>query len=218
MGTDNAREAMVTDNLKLVHACANRFRGRGIEYEDLFQAGCVGLVKAAEGFDPSLGFRFSTYAVPAILGEIKRIFRDGGSVKIGRTAKEKAAKLLEIKTTLSAALQREPTVSEIAAAAQMEAEEAACLLSACLPPVSLTMEEDGSETDLPTQSIDDAIQQRLDLSAAMEKLSANDRRLIELRYFQGLTQSVTAQKLGMTQVQVSRREKKILGALRGSLL
>ncbi len=212
------RDALVTGNIRLVHACANRFKDRGVEYEDLFQAGCVGLVKAAAGFDPALGFRFSTYAVPAILGEIRRIFRDGGTVKIGRSAKEKAKRLLDLQQSLTVSLGREPTVREIAESAKLEPEETAALLSACLPPVSLTAEEDGGEIDLPEKDEHEAIQQRLDLSAAMNRLPERDRTLIELRYFKGYTQTATAQCLGMSQVQVSRSEKRILGVLRGYLL
>ena len=101
MMSKTSDNTLVTENLGLVHSCANRFRGRGVDYDDLFQAGCLGLIKAASGFDESLGFRFSTYAVPAILGEIKRIFRDGGTVKVGRAAKEKARQLFTIKEELS---------------------------------------------------------------------------------------------------------------------
>lgn len=101
-----SRESLISDNLGLVHSCANRFRGRGVEYDDLFQAGCVGLIKAADGFDPSRGFAFSTYAVPVILGEIRRIFRDGGTVKVGRAMKEKARNALREKERLTASAGR----------------------------------------------------------------------------------------------------------------
>ena len=126
-------EKFIEENLGLVHSCANRFRGRGVEYEDLFQAGCVGLVKAANGFDAERGFAFSTYAVPAILGEIKRIFRDGGAVKVGRAAKEKARQLMKIRDALAAELGREPTVEEVAKTAKMETSEASLLICASLP-------------------------------------------------------------------------------------
>ena len=209
-----ATERLITDNLGLVHACANRFRGRGVEYEDLFQAGCVGLIKAAGGFDATLGFRFSTYAVPAILGEIRRIFRDGGTVKIGRAAKEKARRLLEVRETLAGETGKEPTVTEIAARAGMDAAEAACLLSASLPVISLTDDGDEGQTDIPVPAPDEKLTERIDLNNAMTALSEQERRLIELRYFKGLTQTVTAGMLGMSQVQVSRKEKAILLKLR----
>lgn len=217
MNGTREKEALVTDNLGLVHACANRFRGRGVEYEDLYQAGCVGLVKAAAGFDETLGYRFSTYAVPAILGEIRRIFRDGGSVKVGRAAKEKARALLGLRDDLEHTLGRAPTVRELCAAAGTEPAETAALLGASLPVLSLTQEETGGETDLPAGGIEERIEQRLDLGAALARLPEADRRLLELRYFKGLTQSVTAEHLNMTQVQVSRREKKLLLRLREEL-
>ncbi|MBQ6066802.1 MAG: sigma-70 family RNA polymerase sigma factor [Clostridia bacterium] len=209
-----ATEQLITDNLGLVHACANRFRNRGVEYEDLFQAGCVGLVKAAGGFDAALGYRFSTYAVPAILGEIRRIFRDGGTVKIGRAAKEKARRLLELRETLASETGKEPTVSQIAALAGMDAAEAAVLLSASLPVISLTDDSDEGQTDIPVPAPDEKLTERIDLKNAMTALSEQERRLIELRYYKGLTQTVVAGELGMSQVQVSRKEKAILLKLR----
>ena len=208
---------LVTENLGLVHACANRFRGSGVEYDDLFQAGCVGLVKAAAGFDPTLGFRFSTYAVPAILGEIKRIFRDGGAVKIGRSAKEKARNLFAIKEELSVALGREPTVTEIADKAQLDVSEAASLLCACMPVISLTSDEDEGQNDIPVESEEENVSSHIDLMNSLEALEEAERQLIEYRYFRGLTQTVTANKLGLSQVQVSRKEKAILMKLRQML-
>ena len=207
------RQALAEENLGLVHACANRFRGRGVEYEDLFQAGCVGLLKAAGGFDESMGFQFSTYAVPAILGEIKRLFRDGGSVKIGRTAKEKAIRLLKLQQALCDALGREPSLSEIASEARMEPGDAALLLSACLPAISFTQEEN-PDIDVPVPSPEEGVTRRMDLRRALAVLDRDDRALIALRYEKGLTQTKPAAVLGMTQVQVSRREKRILQKMR----
>ncbi len=208
------RDALVTENLALVHACANRFRGRGAEYEDLFQAGCVGLVKAAKGFDPALGYRFSTYAVPAILGEIRRVFRDGGSVKIGRAAKEKARAILKLRDALTAETGREPGISVLARAAGLSPAEAASLLAACLPTASLTGEDDAEETPIPVKGPEEGLALSIDLQSAMARLEERDRKLISLRFFQGMTQSAAAEQLGMTQVQVSRREKAVLGKLR----
>ncbi|MBQ9945141.1 MAG: sigma-70 family RNA polymerase sigma factor [Clostridia bacterium] len=208
---------LVTENIGLVHSCANRFKGRGVEYEDLFQAGCVGLIKAAAGFDPDKGFKFSTYAVPAILGEIRRIFRDGGAVKIGRAAKEKARQLLNVKDELAAISGKEPTITEIAEKAGMDISEAASLISACLPVISLTQEDDDSQTDIPIDAPDEKLSERLDLRKALNSLEENEQKIIQLRYFKGLTQSVTAQHLGLSQVQVSRKEKAILGKLRKML-
>lgn len=217
MSNSSAKSLLITENIGLVHSCANRFKGRGVEYEDLFQAGCVGLIKAATGFDPDMGFKFSTYAVPAILGEIRRIFRDGGTVKIGRAAKEKARNLLSIKEELAVELGREPTITEIADKADMETAEAAALVSACLPVISLTSDEDSSQTDIPVAPPDEKLSERLDLINALSKLSDTEREIIKLRYFSGLTQSVTAGMLGMSQVQISRKEKSILLKLRKML-
>ncbi len=208
---------LITENIGLVHACANRFKGRGTEYEDLFQAGCVGLIKAAAGFDPDKGFKFSTYAVPAILGEIRRIFRDGGTVKIGRTAKERARELLSIKEKIAIATGKEPTITEIANEANMEISEAAALISACLPVISLTQEDDEGQTDIPVAPPDERLTERLDLRNALKSLEDTERKIIDLRYYKGLTQTVTAEKLGLSQVQVSRKEKLILLKLKKML-
>lgn len=208
---------LVIENMGLVHACANRFRNRGVPYDDLFQAGCVGLIKAASGFDDTRGFKFSTYAVPAILGEIKRIFRDGGSVKIGRAAKEKGRELLKIYERLADEKGREPDISEVARLAGTEVTEAALILSASLPAVSLTSREDSSENDIPVESPEENCAELLDLNDALERLNDDERQLIKCRYFEFMTQCDTAKTLGMTQVQVSRREKGILLKLRKML-
>lgn len=208
---------LITENLGLVHSCANRFKGRGVDYEDLFQAGCVGLIKAAAGFDPDKGFRFSTYVVPAILGEIRRIFRDGGTVKIGRAAKDKARQLLNIKEELASDTGKEPTITEIAEKAKMDISEAAALICACLPVISLTQEEDDSQTDIPVEAPDERLSEKMDLRKALLSLEEKEQRIIDLRYFKGLTQSVTAEQLGLSQVQVSRKEKAILTKLRKML-
>ena len=211
---------MVKDNLGLVHACANRFRGRGVEYEDLFGAGCVGLMKAVNHFDKSRGFAFSTYAVPVILGEIKRIFRDGGSVKVGRTLKERARKAMQTKQKLELELLREPTVGELADALGIEICEAAQLLVVSMPPLSLTGGDDGEtrQLDLPVPAPEEEIADRLSLRTVFASLEQKDRDLIYLRYFEGLTQTKTAGRLQMSQVQVSRREKAILRAMRERML
>lgn len=212
------REKLIEENLGLVHACANKFRGRGTEYDDLFQAGCVGLIKAADGFDPSRGFAFSTYAVPVILGEIKRIFRDGGSVKVSRSLKEKGRVLLHEKEKMASETGTEPTISALAERLGWEVEETAQVINAALPPVSLTQDDEsgGGQIDVPVDNENEMFE-RLDLSRVIETLSERDREIIEWRYFRCATQSVTAKQLGMSQVQVSRREKKILTLLRTKL-
>ena len=214
------KDALVKENLGLVHACANKFRGRGCEYDDLFQAGCVGLCKAAANFDFERGFAFSTYAVPVILGEIRRIFRDGGTVKVSRSLKEKARVALKAKQELETELSREPTVSELAKKLGVEVSEAAELLTVSMPVISLTAQDETSsrQLDIPTEAPEEAISERLALKKVVSLLEERDRKLIELRYFDGLTQVKTAEKLGMSQVQVSRREKALLIKMRESLL
>ncbi len=213
------RDELIQNNLGLVHACANRFRGKGIDYDDLFSAGCLGLVKAADGFRPELGFAFSTYAVPAVLGEIKRLFRDGGAVKISRTLKERARQAAHLREELTNALDREPTLSELAEKMGVSAFEMAELVNLSQPVVSLTelREEGERQTDIPVPSGEDEIQNSLALGEVLQKLPEKDRRLIELRYYQGLTQVKTAEILGLSQVQVSRRERSILLEMRKRL-
>lgn len=213
------REELICDNLGLVHACANRFRNKGIEYDDLFSAGCLGLVKAADGFDESRGFAFSTYAVPAILGEMKRLFRDGGAVKISRALKERAREAAKLREEMTAALSREPTLRELAAKMQVSEYEMAQLVNLSMPVASLTElhEENERQIDIPVESEEEEIQNKLALSEVLKILPENDRRLIELRYYKGLTQTKTAEILGLSQVQVSRRERTILLKLRRKL-
>lgn len=210
------RDKRIEENLGLVHTCAGRFRARGVDYDDLVQAGCVGLCKAADGFDESRGFAFSTYAVPMILGEIRRLFRDGGSVKVGRTVKERARWLLHAQQQISLELGREPTVTELSERTGLDVSETAFLLGAVQPTVSLTSDADDRERqiDVPVPPPDDQIEDRLALQSAMDRLTADERKLIELRFFCGWTQCKTAEYLGISQVQVSRKEKKILFKMR----
>lgn len=208
-------DEFVENNLGLVHSCANRFRGRGIEYDDLFQAGCLGLVKASKNFDAEKGFAFSTYAVPVILGEIKRLFRDGGSVKIGRALKEKSRLAVMKKEEIAVCLGREPTVSELAEAMNVEPTEAAMLLNASSPVISLSYGEEGeAQLDLPVESHESEISDLLALRQIISSLEKRDRQIIYFRYYRNKTQSATAKELGMTQVQISRREKIILETIR----
>lgn len=208
-------DEFVEKNLGLVHSCANRFRGRGIEYDDLFQAGCLGLVKASKNFDEEKGFAFSTYAVPVILGEIKRLFRDGGTVKVGRALKEKSRLAVIKKEELSVSLGREPTVTELAEAMDTEPAEAAMLLNASSPVISLSYGDDGeAQLDVPVESHESEISDSLALRQIVSSLDERDRKIIFFRYYRNKTQSVTAKELGMTQVQVSRREKVILETIR----
>lgn len=213
------REQAVRDNIGLVHACAKRFKGRGIEYDDLYQAGCLGLVKAAEHFDEERGVRFSTYAVPVILGEMRRLFRDGGAVKVGRSLKELSMRALRETADFVGRQGRNPTVEEIAELLGVEPEEAAQAINAAQMPVSLTAEDEegGGQIDIGVESEDDKIAERLSLRQVVTQLEPRDRNIIIFRYFKSRTQTETAEALGMTQVQVSRREKKILSELRQKL-
>ncbi len=211
------RDEFINRNLPLVHSLANRFRGRGIDYEDLFSAGSVGLVKAYDNFDESRGLCFSTYAVPVILGEIKRLFRDGGSVKMSRSLKELSVKAARARDELCKA-GGEPTVSELAEYLGVTPEEAAEAVAAGTPALSLTCAEDGGEFDLPSESRENSIIDRLALRQCLDELPEEDRDLLVLRYFRGKTQSETAQILGMTQVGVSRRERRLLDGLRKQLI
>ncbi|MCH5349353.1 MAG: sigma-70 family RNA polymerase sigma factor [Oscillospiraceae bacterium] len=215
-------DSLVENNLGLVHLCANRFRGRGIEYDDLYGAGCVGLVKAASAFDTERGVKFSTYAVPVILGEIKRLFRDGGSVKVSRSVRELGMKITRAREQFTVVNGREPTVSELAELTDSAPEDVAEAIAVNLPPVSLTdnsdSEDSGGQIDVAIPSPDAELVDVLSLRQALQTLDETDRRLIYFRYFKDMTQTKTAKALGMTQVQVSRREKKLLMRLRGNLL
>lgn len=213
------RQPLAEENLGLVHLCANRFRGRGIEYDDLYSAGCLGLLKAVKAFDPERGVKFSTYAVPVILGEIKRLFRDGGTIKVSRSLKELSMRLQRICADLTQKNGREPTVSELADITGESESDISEALCAAQPLISLTSSDDGEgQLDVPVESPDENITDLLALRQIMTSLPDNDRMLLELRYFRNLTQAKTAKILGMTQVQVSRREKKLLTQMRKELL
>ena len=210
----------VQENVGLVHACARHFKGRGIEYDDLFQAGCLGLVKAAANFDETRGVRFSTYAVPVILGEMKRLFRDGGAVKVGRGLKELSMRAIKESAAFAEREGRSPKIGELAEVLGVEPAEAAEALGAAQTPLSLTADEDegGGQLDVGVEPEDDKIAELLSLKQVVTELAPKDRKIIVLRYFQSHTQTETANALGMTQVQVSRREKKILSELRLKLI
>lgn len=213
------KQPIAEENLGLVHLCANKFRNRGIEYDELYSAGCIGLLKAVKAFDANRGVRFSTYAVPVILGEIKRLFRDGGAIRVSRSLKELSVRVQKLCEEFRRREGREPTISELAAiSGESEADisEALCVSQ---PLLSLTSGDDEEgQIDVPVESPDESIVDLLALRQIMARLEPNDRALLELRYFRNLTQSKTAQALGMTQVQVSRREKKLLAQMRKELL
>lgn len=213
-------EDFIQHNLGLVHLCANKFRNKGIEYEEMFSAGCIGLVKAMKAFDPSRNVKFSTYAVPVILGEIKCLFRDGGSIKVSRKIKSLSIHISRERDRFSKNYGREPTISELSEILNVSEAEIAEAVSAGLPTVSLTCEDDEgcSQLDIPVEAPDIKITDRVSLHQIISTLEPDDRQLIFLRYYRNLTQVQTAKLLGITQVKVSRREKKILSVIREKML
>lgn len=213
------RDIFIEENLGLVHSCCRKFTGKGIEYDDLYSTGCIGLVKATDSFDANRGVCFSTYAVPVILGEIRRLFRDGGAVKVSRSLKELAMKAARAQEHLSVEMGREPSVSEIADSLGMDSEIVAEAMAAARPTVSLTAQTDEGEEQIDVKVPDESprLDENMDLCNALDSMESADRRLIQLRYFDLKTQNETALSLGMTQVQVSRREKAILLKLREKL-
>ena len=220
MSTDRDN-SFITENLALVHAIASKFKDRGIEYEELFSAGCVGLVKAGNRFEEERGLKFSTYAVPVIMGEIKQLFRDGGAVKVSRSLKELSLKVCRLRDEMIKNGE-EPHICALAEKLGVSPEDVSLALGASLPPLSLSSfdDENGDEGcyDLPVEPEQPKALDRIALRQLISRLEPLDRRLIILRYSEECTQSRTAELLGMTQVQVSRREKKILSELRKQLI
>ena len=214
----DSREQMIKDNIGLVHSIAKRFKGRGEDYDDLYQAGCVGLIKAVDNFDASKGFLFSTYAVPVIMGEIRRLFRDGGAIKISRSLKEKSIKVQAIRERFVKKNLREPTLSELSQISGIDKEELSEVLNVINPVVSLSCTtDDGDETiDIPVDDTDKLFD-RLSVHHAIKDLSNDELLLIKYRFYEGKTQCESAKLLGISQVQVSRREKQLLAKLRTRL-
>ena len=207
-------------NVGLVRALVPRFLGRGIEYDDLFQAGCEGLIGGDQrfDFDPDRGYKFSTYAVPVILGEMRRLFREGGTVKVSRGLKELSMKAVRLSEQIETETGKAPSVSVLAEKLGVPEEKCAEALNAAAQPVSLTGDDENNETDIPVDAPEEKITDHLALQQILKALPEEDQRLIYYRYFKNQTQTETAKRLGTTQVQVSRREKKLLLRLRGLLL
>lgn len=221
MVTDQTRRsAFIEKNLGLVHSCAGRFRGRGIEYDDLYSAGCMGLVKAYDGFDENRGVCFSTYAVPVILGEIKKLFRDGGTVKVSRSIKELGLRVNAAREQYIKRYGVEPSVAQLAQLLDETPESVALAIRASMPAMSLTPEgeDDEHQMDIPVESPEEELADKISLNEVMRSLPEQDRRLIQLRFYGNRTQSDTAKLLNTTQVQISRRERKILQFMRAQLL
>ena len=224
-GDKAARELLVQENLGLVWSIVRRFRNRGVEQEDLFQIGSIGLLKAIDKFDLAYDVQFSTYAVPMITGEIKRFLRDDGMLKVSRTMKETAVRALRAREKLETEQGREPTITEIAAALEMSTEEVVLALEAGSQVESLhktIYQGDGNDISLmdkleeKTDRNEEVLNQIL-LEEILGTLKPEERRLIYLRYYREKTQTEIAAELGISQVQVSRLEKKILKTLRGKL-
>lgn len=221
-GDTVAKEQLLTENAGLIKSVALRFQGRGQETEDLIQIGSIGMMKAIQGFDESFGTAFSTYAVHRIAGELRRFLRDDGLIKVSRDMKKKGYLLYRASEDFAAKHGREPKLSELCALCGMEPEEAANALDAMNPAVSL-QEKLGNEDsscyeELLGEDHSEEITDRLALGEALKGLPKEEQTLIYLRYFRGLTQSESAKRLGMTQVKVSRSEKKILEKLRKEML
>ena len=215
------RDAFIEQNLGLVHACAGRFRGRGMEYDDLYSAGCMGLIKAYDNFEEERGLRFSTYAVPVILGEIKKLFRDGGTVKVSRSLKELGMRVQAAREHHMKLCGTEPTLSQLAEELDEPVENITLAIQAAQPAMSLTPEntEDGDrQLDIPVDSPEEALAERISLEEVLRALPEQDQQLIRLRFYGNKTQSETAKVLHTTQVQISRRERRILSLLRRRLL
>lgn len=217
-GDPAAGERLITENTGLIWSVARRFLGRGAEADDLYQLGCLGFIKAVEGFDPAFGTQFSTYAVPKIAGEIRRFLRDDGAVKVSRSIKEQASAIKAMRSNLAAALGREPTVQEIARQTGFTPEQIALAENATAGTESIHKQtgEDGFslENILTDTESEDKMVERIALRQAVEKLPERERTVIRLRYFHSLTQERTAKVLSVSQVQISRIEKKALQKLR----
>lgn len=217
-GDRDASERLVTENTGLIWSIARRYFGRGVEPDDLFQLGCVGFLKAVEGFDTTYGTQFSTYAVPKIAGEIRRFLRDDGAVKVSRSVKERAAAIKKARERLTGDFGRDPTVSELSEALGLSPEEIAAAETATSATESIqrqTSEEGFSLEDvLCTDGMEEKLLERMALQEALARLNDKERLVIQLRYYHSLTQQRVAGLIGVSQVQVSRIEKKALERLR----
>lgn len=219
-GDKAALDALVEENMALVKSVAARFTGRGVEWDDLFQLGCMGLIKAAKGFDMEFGVRFSTYAVPLIMGEIRRFLRDDGQMRVSRLLRDKARACLRAREQLEREQEAEPTIEQVAARAGLEVAEAVEALAASRSVRSLSEPIGEDELTLgDTIGSDDTDRriERMELERGMEALEEREAELIRLRYFGQLTQARTGAILGISQVQVSRLESRIIAKLRAGM-
>ena len=221
-GDKQASEQLLTDNSGLIWSVAKRFIGRGTDTEDLYQLGCLGFLKAVDGFDLEYGTQFSTYAVPKISGEIRRFLRDDGAVKVSRSIKEQAATIKTIRSQLTTSLGREPTITEISEQSGLTCEEIALAETATAATESIHREtgEDGFtlENVLTDTESEEKLVEKISLRQAIEKLPEQEKMVVMLRYFHGLTQERVARVISVSQVQVSRIEKRALTNLKKLLI
>ena len=224
-GDEAAHEELVARNTGLVKSIVKRFLGRGVDYEDLYQIGCMGLIKALHNYDPSYNVRFSTYAVPMVAGEIKRYLRDDGMIKVSRTMKELAQRAMAAAESLCRESSEEPTIDEIAEAVGASAGDVLLALEAARAHLSLfepSMDERGDEGPLRIERIEQGeenveLVDRIMLGQILDQLDPSERKLIVLRYFRETTQSEIAREMGVSQVQVSRMESRIIRKLREAM-
>ena len=219
-GDEQACEQMLRDNSGLIWSIVRRYYGRGVEPDDLYQLGCLGFIKAVKGFDLTFGTQFSTYAVPKIAGEIRRFLRDDGAVKVSRSVREQAAMIFAARERLKNALGREPVLSELSEETGLRPEEIAQCELAVAEPESLQRETgDGLTLEgmLGSESPEESMVEKIALREAIDALPERERMTILLRFFKGLTQEQAARLLGVSQVQVSRLERRALERLRASL-
>lgn len=220
-GDNDACARLLEENAGLIWSVVRRYYGRGVEPDDLYQLGCLGFVKAVRGFEPSFGTQFSTYAVPKIAGEVRRFLRDDGTVKVSRGLRERGGSIRQAREKLQIALNREPTLSELSAETGLEPEEIAAAETANAPVASLQMEVgDGLtlEERMGDEGMEDSVLEKLALREAIQTLPDREKQVISLRYFRGLTQDKTAKILGVSQVQISRLERRAVERLREMLL
>lgn len=221
-GDKLASEQLVTENSGLIWSVAKRFIGRGTDTEDLYQLGCLGFLKAVDGFDLEFGTQFSTYAVPKISGEIRRFLRDDGAVKVSRSIKEQAATIKTARSQLTASLGREPTIAEISQQTGFTPEEIAMAETATAATESIQRQtgEDGFtlENVLTDTESEEKLVEKISLRQAIERLPEQEKMVVQLRYFHGLTQERVARVITVSQVQVSRIEKRALGNLKKLLM
>lgn len=221
-GDMETRDKFIQGNLRLVLSVIQRFSNRGENPDDLFQVGCIGLIKALDNFDTSHGVKFSTYAVPMIIGEIRRYLRDNNSIRVSRSMRDLAYKSLQARENLASRLQREPTVTEIAQELDARREDVVMALESIQEPVSLfepVFHDDGDAIYVmdqvqDTKNTDAKWIENLSLSEAMKKLSPRERHILNMRFFEGKTQMEVAKEVGISQAQVSRLEKNALKSMR----